>query len=290
MSAPEPLETTATVPEPKAKKGLGNLASRALVALVAIPILLLLIYQEIHHAILWAPVYLASLIAMHELFALTMDDADSRRAALVIGAAVTAGFYWLPADTQPVLVALVASFVLPALYYLFRFGDMSTVAARLAATTTGIVYGGILLTFLALIKRLPHGPDLIILVLASAWLSDTGGYFAGKSMGRHKLYPAVSPNKTWEGSIGGVLAAAAGAAVIKVLLLPEIGWLHIMMLAVPGAILGQIGDLAESLIKRSVGVKDSGALLPGHGGILDRVDAILFIAPYVFLYVVIVLS
>jgi phosphatidate cytidylyltransferase len=108
-------------------------------------------------------------------------------------------------------------------------------------------------------------------------------------MGRHKLYPAVSPNKTWEGSIGGVLAAAAGAAVIKVLLLPEIGWLHIMMLAVPGAILGQIGDLAESLIKRSVGVKDSGALLPGHGGILDRVDAVLFIAPYVFLYVVIVL-
>lgn len=286
----EPEKTAA--PDAAGKKKLGNLASRFLVALVAVPILLVAIYQP-YHAITWALVYLVAMIAVDEFFAMMMPERDDRFGPLVISGAVVAGFYWLPLryNAMAVMLAvLVGAFILPALYFLFRKGDIKTVATRMMSTTVGIIYAGILLSFLALMRRdFGHdeshmGADLIILVLGSAWLSDTGGYFAGKSLGRHKLYPSVSPNKTWEGSIGGVAAVALGAVAFKLWLAPEIPWHHVMLLAIPAAIIGQVGDLAESLLKRSVGVKDSGALLPGHGGILDRVDAVLFIAPYVYLY------
>ena len=273
------------------KKKLSNLASRFLVALVAVPILLVVIYQP-YHQITWALIFIVAMVAVDELFAMLMPRRDDRFGPLLIAALILAAFYWLPLRYNPtavLLAVMVATFVVPAIYFLFRYGDIKTVAARVTATTVGIIYAGVLLTFLALLKRDlatfdDIGADFIILVLGSAWLSDTGGYFAGKSFGRHKLYPAVSPNKTWEGSIGGLIAVALGAVAFKLWLVPEISWLHVMLLSLPGAVLGQIGDLSESLLKRSVGVKDSGAILPGHGGILDRIDAVLFIAPYVYLF------
>jgi phosphatidate cytidylyltransferase len=266
---------------------LGNLATRVLVAVIALPLLLLAVYQP-HPEIVWGIVFAASLLTMHELFTMTLDAPADRLPSLVIGAAATAAFYWLPARYAPFMTPFLASFLVPALYYLFRPGDIATVAARLAFTSSGIIYGGLLFTFLALIKRdLPHGEDYIVLLLATAWLSDTGGYFAGKFLGKRKLYPLVSPNKTWAGSIGGVAAAVAGGVAIEHYRLPELTWYDVALLAGVGSVLGQLGDLIESLIKRSRGVKDSGAILPGHGGLLDRVDAVLFIAPFFYLYAII---
>jgi phosphatidate cytidylyltransferase len=266
---------------------LGNLTSRILVALIAVPLLLLAIYQP-HAWIVWALVFAASLLVMDEFFAMTGLDAGDRRIGVVIGAVICAGFYWLPGRFNPSTLAFVAAFVLPGLYFLFRYGEQASVAARLAFTTTGIVYGGLLFAFMALIKRdFADSGDFLVLLLMTAWLSDTGGYIAGKTIGGKKLYPAVSPNKTWSGSIGGVAAAVAGGVVLKLLRMPELPWLDLVLLVGVGSVLGQLGDLAESLIKRSRGVKDSGTLLPGHGGLLDRVDAVLFIAPYFYLYVVV---
>jgi phosphatidate cytidylyltransferase len=263
---------------------LGNLAARIVVAAVAIPLLLLAVYQD-RSWIVWALVFAASLVAMDEFFAMAGHDRTERRIAIVLGGAICAGFYWLPPRFAPSTLALVAAFILPALVYLFRFGELASAAARLAYTTTGIVYAGICFGFLALIKRdVPDGADFIVLVLLTAWLSDTGGYFAGKSIGGPKLYPAVSPNKTWSGSIGGVACAIAGGVVLKATRMPELPWADLVVLVSVGSVLGQLGDLAESLIKRSRGVKDSGALLPGHGGLLDRVDAVLFIAPFFYCY------
>lgn len=267
---------------------IGNLAARALVALFAVPILIYAIYQP-RHEVVWGILFIASGLAMREFFGMTIDDATDRAVSLVIGLAACAAFYWLPNDYQPAVVAIVIACVVPMLYYVFRFGDMDSAARRLAFSITGIVYGGLILTFLAFIKRDfgPLGPGLMVFVLATAWLSDTGGYFAGKFLGKRKLYPAVSPNKTWAGSIGGVAAAAAGAVGLK--LVPQLEmtlmpWFDILFIAIAGSIIGQVGDLCESLLKRSVGVKDSGQLLPGHGGLLDRVDAVLFIAPFVYVY------
>jgi phosphatidate cytidylyltransferase len=281
---------------------LGNLAQRFLVAVVAVPILLLLLHYHRPEPT-WGVIFVASLIAMHEFFGMTLP-AEDRTPALVMGAVASAAFYWLDPHTMtyaphsralagPVLagstIAIVLAVIVPGLYYLFRFRDIPSVAGRYAATVTGIIYAGFLTTFLAFLKRVdPHQVgDTVVLVLIVAWLADTGGYFAGRFLGKAKLYEAVSPKKTWAGLWGGIAGAVVGTIVLKLLFATWLSWVDVFAISIPGCLLGQMGDLAESLIKRSVGVKDSGSLLPGHGGILDRIDAVLFIAPYVYTYLIV---
>lgn len=283
---------------------LANLAQRLLVAVVAVPLLLLLFYYHRPEPT-WIAVFAASLLAMHELFAMLLPPAD-RRAALVFGGLAVAAFYWLDplalavygGDAPRALVravpagatvSLLFAVVAPGLYYLFRFRDIPSVAGRYAATVTGIVYAGYLTTYLAKLKLIDpdRGGDTVLIVLIVAWAADTGGYFAGRFLGNTKLYEAVSPKKTWAGAWGGLAGSVVGVAVLKLISAHHLSWFDVAMVAIPGSILGQFGDLTESLIKRSVGVKDSGALLPGHGGVLDRIDAVLFIAPYVYGYLIV---
>ena len=285
---------------------LGNLAQRFLVAVVAVPILLFLLHYHRPEPT-WAVIFIASLLAMNEFFAMTLPKED-RRAALVMGGLACLGFYWL--DPIPLLVldqsktmlqvaewakyggttvTLILAVIVPGLFYLFKFREIPTVAARYTATVAGIVYAGFLTTYLAKLKLIdPHMVgDTVVIVLLVAWVADTGGYFAGRFLGKAKLYEAVSPKKTWAGAYGGLAGSLLGVAVLKIAFADWLTWLDVVLIAIPGGILGQMGDLAESLIKRAVGVKDSGALLPGHGGILDRIDAVLFIAPYVYTYLTI---
>lgn len=288
---------------------LGNLASRILVAAVAAPALAVIFYLD-NPVYTWALIFAATFIAMHEFFAMTLRDSADRTASLICGMIASAAFYWLDRGVLLDLTgnaALAASgtaltvilTVLPiGIYYLFRFGEMATVATRVAYSITGIAYVGLLFGFVPLIKRDfgPAGGDVIVLLLMIAWVGDTGAYFAGRFLGKSKLYPAVSPNKTWAGAVGGLAASVVAAGATKLglsalhdppSLMHALTWLDVVLLAAPGAVLGQIGDLFESMLKRSTGIKDSGSLLPGHGGILDRVDAVLFLAPYVYLYLVI---
>jgi len=281
---------------------LGNLAQRFLVAVVAVPILLVILYYHRPEPT-WALIFAASLLAMRELFGMLLPPAD-RNPALVMGALACLAFYWLDpialshyhdlphaldrVSFEGSAIAAAFAVVVPALYYLFRFRDIPSVAARIAGTITGIVYAGFLTTYLAKLKLIDpkQAGDTVVLVLLVAWLADTGGYFAGRFLGKKKLYEAVSPKKTWAGAIGGLAGSLVGVIVLKLVFATYLEWIDVFMIAIPGGILGQMGDLAESLIKRSVGVKDSGALLPGHGGILDRIDAVLFIAPYVYTYLI----
>lgn len=128
------------------------------------------------------------------------------------------------------------------------------------------------------------GGYTVISLFASIWLCDSAAYFAGRSFGRHILFERVSPKKTWEGAAAGFLAALVALQLARVLVLPYMTVADALVCGVIVGACGQIGDLAESLLKRDAGVKDSSTLIPGHGGVLDRFDSLLFVAPLVFVY------
>ncbi len=268
------------------KKAPSNLAFRLLTALIAVPIILGLIFK----APAWGLLVLvvpAVLLGCFELFSMTHhDDPFGRAVGTLLGGVVCGSLYFLGSDPRVVVTLLIALPVLGPMLTLVRIGDIKTAALRAASLGFGPLYVAAPLTLVAMLRRdhPAEGPAYVLFVLIFSWLADTGGYFAGRFLGKHKLYEAVSPKKTVEGALGGLAAAVLGGFVVRAVCLPEMPAVHLVVLALVAAAAGQAGDLAESLLKRSVGVKDSGNVLPGHGGILDRVDATLLTSVVVYLY------
>ncbi len=162
--------------------------------------------------------------------------------------------------------------------------NLQTGLERVVYTLFGSIYVGGLLGFFLQLSNPETGSKYVFFVFLVVWMGDIAGYFVGKAIGRHKLAPRVSPGKTIEGAVANTLGGMAGGALAIGLFLPSLGWLHGLLVAGICAIIGQFGDLFESFLKRSAGVKDSGSLIPGHGGVLDRIDSLLFAGP-AFYYV-----
>jgi phosphatidate cytidylyltransferase len=249
-----------------------------------IPIILWLIYKGPAWG-LYALVAGAIAIGAHELFSMTHpEDLPSRLFGLVATVATSAVFFAYGADARVVVTLLFAVPLVGLLFTLARLGDIATAALRTFALAAGPVVLAIPLTSIALLKR-DFGPGWVVMALLTAWMGDTGAYFAGRFLGNVKLFPDVSPKKTVEGAFGGLAASVlCGGVLARQWYLPEIPAVDAVVIAAVGGVLGQGGDLVESLIKRSTGVKDSGAIVPGHGGILDRVDALVFVSAVVYLY------
>ena len=157
-----------------------------------------------------------------------------------------------------------------------------------AVTLFGVLYLGLTLGTLSMTRLLPQGEWLIFFLLLVTWASDTGAYYVGTLFGRHRLAPTISPKKTVEGLVGGFFGAIIVAYAARWWFLPELSSLDCLILATLLTITGLWGDLTESAMKRSVGMKDSGGILPGHGGMLDRLDSLLFTAPVFYYYVTMV--
>jgi phosphatidate cytidylyltransferase len=154
-------------------------------------------------------------------------------------------------------------------------------ASRMAL---GLLYVPFLFSFVGLLRRFEDGLGWVFLLLVITWFGDTGAYFAGRAFGRTKLIERVSPNKTREGAVGGMLLAVVGACLVKYVALDRVPWVHAVVLGILLDAAGVVGDLFESMLKRTHDVKDSGSLLPGHGGLLDRIDSLLFSAPVAWCY------
>lgn len=169
------------------------------------------------------------------------------------------------------------------IYELFSHSDKPFI--NLAFLTLGVVYIGVPFALLHFIAFDGHQyfPNIVFGLLLLTWASDTGAYFAGSLLGKTPLFPRISPKKTWEGSIGGVILTLVVGYLLSLVFkdLPLIDWLVVAAIV---AIFGPIGDLVESMLKRSLKVKDSGSLLPGHGGFLDRFDAFIFLLPFATVY------
>jgi phosphatidate cytidylyltransferase len=184
-----------------------------------------------------------------------------------------------------------------AIFFLFVLGlTVLTLTSRRAPVETlpsaGISSSAFLLVAFPLSFAIPlhgyykDGPRLLLFALVITWAADTTAYFVGRAIGKHPLAPRISPHKTWEGSIGGMFGSLAAAYVFRYWL--TIPLHHLLLMAALGNIAGQMGDLLESAYKRSAGVKDSGGLLPGHGGVLDRIDALILCIPVIWYYLVLV--
>lgn len=154
-----------------------------------------------------------------------------------------------------------------------------------AMTLFGVLYLGLTLGTLSMTRLLPLGEWLIFFLLLVTWASDTGAYLVGTLYGRHCLAPTISPKKTVEGLVGGLITAIIAGYAARWWFLPELSGLDCLILVTLLTIAGLWGDLTESAMKRSVGMKDSGRILPGHGGMLDRLDSLLFTAPVFYYYV-----
>jgi phosphatidate cytidylyltransferase len=179
--------------------------------------------------------------------------------------------------------------------------EMRMAVPAAAMSVFGVIYIAASLGLLIRLRHLPQAEYLIVFILFSVWGGDIAAYYVGKNVGRHKLAPVVSPNKSWEGAIASVVASVGIALLVfhfrdginalfthesdaPTLQPDQLGWAEIVLLGVITNVAAQFGDLFESALKRGAGVKDSGSLLPGHGGLLDRIDALLFAVPVVWYY------
>jgi len=178
-----------------------------------------------------------------------------------------------------IVIACLFTFVL-----LFTRRENSQALSSISVTMFGILYIAWFFSFFIKLKFLPHGTLLVAFLILVTKMGDIGAYFVGRSIGRHSLIPRISPNKTVEGTIGGLIFSVASALASR-LYLPNCSFTHLLTLGLLLGILAQVGDLAESLIKRDCNVKDAGKNILGFGGILDVIDSLLFTAPIFYFYV-----
>jgi phosphatidate cytidylyltransferase len=190
------------------------------------------------------------------------------------------------------LMSAVAAFSLLIIFllFLFRVKDQPADLTALIKVFFGYMYISFMMSHFILLRSFENGAVWVVFIVVITFSSDISAFYAGKTMGKRKLFPAISEKKTEEGAIGSVIGTILGCVIFKILFLSELPFVHAVVIGFMGGILGQLGDLCESSIKRVSMVKDSGALLPGHGGILDRLDSFIFIVPFVYYYSVLVVK
>lgn len=259
---------------------------RVLTALVAGPLVILLVILGPP----WGFPLLALAIGgvgLHEYFTMTLAGADSawhRRASLAVALGWAAVAVAVPGYLA--LAGLMGAAVALMLVHLARPGDIASAGTRMAGSLGGLLYVALPIAHLCWLHGLQDGWRWVMLVFLVTWVGDTAAYFGGRGIGGPKLYPAVSPGKTIAGSVTGLAGSVAIAFLARAWFHPTLSAVDCLVVGAGGGVLGQLGDLVESVWKRSAGVKDSGRFFPGHGGVLDRVDALLFVAPLAYWYAV----
>jgi len=260
---------------------------RWITGLVALPILFFFIYAG------GMPFFLliiaAAVVSLREYYAIVYAQSNRRlTGALPVLGWISALLLLVAAQfgSMPGVVgALVFNLIFAAAAAVLEFGENPDALDGLAKQLLGLVYLPLLFAFLLFLRGRDGGAVWLFFMLAVVFAGDTCALYAGTFFGRHKLIPAVSPGKTVEGSVGGLLANVAVGALAKLFVLTALSWPEVVAFSLAVGTAGQIGDLFESVIKRTSRIKDSGGILPGHGGILDRIDALLFAAPVGYVFV-----
>lgn len=266
---------------------LNNASVRILVSIIAIPLILIICYLGRYFFLAFT--LGVGLISFYEFSELVKNK--NAYVNLLFGLLITAFLIFNSYfDFFPFHYSILIGILLLLIYELFR--DKSSAIINLGTTLLGIFYIGLFSSTLIGIRELysdfnkiyEYGGFIIISMMITIWVCDSAAYFLGTAFGKHRLFPRVSPQKSWEGAVAGFIFSVASMIVMKSVLVDFLTMNQAVIIGIIIGSFGQIGDLIESLIKRDAGVKDSSNIIPGHGGILDRFDSLLYSAPIVFLY------
>jgi len=262
------------------------LKHRVITAAVGVPLVILAIwFGDPWFSLLIAA---AALAGTYEFY--HMANFDRREPLIYLGLLWTLALVLSPHYRSPdILPIVITATMLVSLICLLRRPSRERVFHNWAWTIVGALYVGWMLSYWLSLRGLEDGRNWVYLAMLTTFANDTGAFFIGRARGKHRLAPAISPTKTWEGAIGGLISAILGAIVIAMvlnLISPfAFKYWQIILLGFLVGVFAQLGDLVESLLKRNMGVKESGNLLPGHGGILDRFDSLIFVGAVVYYYV-----
>ncbi|MFH2220377.1 MAG: phosphatidate cytidylyltransferase [Pseudomonadota bacterium] len=260
---------------------------RWITAVAALPFLILLILKGGKPAFA-AFICIVCILALWEYHRIASVNTRSASAfALQLLACITGPAVILAAYGGAfgiILILFSLNLILSALITLVRFTPDDPAAEAMTKQILGMVYVPLSLSFLVAIRNGTDGVIWIFFLLVVIFAGDIGAYYVGTLLGRHKLAPSISPGKTIEGSAGGIAANIGAGTLFTSLFLPALPWGVSMIFFVVLGVAGQAGDLFESKLKRAGNIKDSGGILPGHGGILDRIDALLFAAPLAYVF------
>lgn len=269
---------------------LGVGLKRWLTALITGPLLILTIAlgSEFSFFLL---VLLVIIISLHEFYGMVFKE-ETRIAkwfGISVGLLPVMAIY-NSSGLQSILGVLVVCTISLFIFFLFSNKPAISLINDIGKGILGILYVSVLASHIILIRGLSFGKEWVFFLLAVIFAGDTGAYYTGRALGKHKLSPTISPGKTMEGCVGGLLANVLGALAVRSLMLPHLKLSHTLILSIAMGIVGQIGDLCESMVKRAAQLKDSGKILPGHGGMLDRIDGLLFAAPLAYYYISVLLN
>ena len=266
---------------------MSNLTKRILSAIVLIPFIIYLVFFS-SSLVLHISLCGISFLSCFEFLGICLSG---KHRAQRVSISFLSSFltYIIPYSfSKPILILafLPLSIILLSTSFMFSREDLRDSLNGLSFSFFGLFYCGVLSSFIYLISYFDaaDGRHFIFLLLLGTFIGDTGAYAFGRLFGKAKLYPKLSPGKTRVGSLGGLLMTSFSVMILKFFLIESLTFFEVFFLSSFLSVTCQIGDLAESFLKRGFGVKDSGTLIPGHGGILDRIDALLFGAPVVFLF------
>ena len=258
-----------------------TIKQRLITAAIALPLLILLLaYASSAVVALFVTLVVFAALLEFNRMGMKQEQSQIQWVAALVGAAIVPLFFFQ--QLAWLYLYLSVAFLLFALYFLLRPGSLTQVHHHFGWIFLGIIYVALLMGHLVLLRMLDDGRQWIFLTLIVIMSCDTCAYVIGSRFGKTKLYPLISPNKSIEGGIGGVGGAVLGALISKLLFFSSIGLWPAVLVGMILGVVGQVGDLFESMLKRACGVKDSGSLIPGHGGILDRLDSLLFAFPLVY--------
>ncbi|OGC75332.1 MAG: hypothetical protein A2145_01515 [candidate division Zixibacteria bacterium RBG_16_40_9] len=273
---------------------LKNLVIRITVAIIGIPLLLLIALQG--KLSFLGFVILLIILGLSEFSKLARAQNLSLPTLLLMLCGILIGLGVYFKGELALILLLLSSFLMLAYWEIKRENlaqeNLPAALKSLSFSFLGLFYVAGLFSFLILIRELPQlanfdyrmGGKWMVFLYFSIWTCDTFAYFVGRAMGKHKLAPVISPRKTVEGAMAGVFGAILAAWVSQASFLNSFSFSELLPIALIVGIIGQIGDLVESLLKRAAGVKDSSGIIPGHGGVLDRFDSLIFVAPWVYYY------